>query len=217
MATPINIVAQYVMDSYYQDFKQESEFFDLPDFVFHSGATVADYYRQDYEKQRAEIRQEKSDEIVTFTDDVLVPVTLQVKNNASEKLPPILSFAYDRQNSGVQEVIVTNPDGVIVDRTNIAQIWQMRYLPKTNRIFWYLDRGVIKFYNVGDCNVNAIDVLYVPGISPTMMVPDSLIDWTVNNTVQKMKAIKQGVVVKQSINNNMNPTLETEMDKSQLK
>lgn len=217
MATPINIVSQFAMDSFYQDYKSDSEFFDLPDFVFHTGSTLGDYYRNEFSQKYGEIRQEKSDEIVTFTDDVLIPVTLNVKNNVSDPLPPIMSFAYDRQNTGLQEVLVTKPDGVIIDRTNIAQIWMLRYLPVTNRIFWYLDRGVIKFYNIGINNVQTIDALYVPGVGPTMMVPDSLIDWCVNNTVQKMKAIKQGTVVKKSIDGQTNSLPETEINKLSLK
>jgi hypothetical protein len=223
MAQPIPIVAQYVMDSYYQDFKQESEFFDLPDFIFHSASTVGDYYRQEYKQMYDQIRAEKSDEIVAFSEDLLVPITLKVKDNVATfpKDFSVMSFTSDRQTSGFQKIFVTKPKqngfGIQLERSNLYQIWQLRYVTKSNVVYWYYDRGAIKFFTKGEFNIQEIDVLYVPGVSTSMLVPDSLIDWTVNNTVQKMKAIKQGTVVKQSIDNNNNPIQETEMNKNALK
>jgi hypothetical protein len=218
MATSIETVGQYTMDAFYQDFKQNSEFFDLPDFIFHAGATLGDYYRQQFEAKYAELRQEKSEEIVTFSDDILANAVVKVKDNVALFDKKIMSFAYDRQNAGIADVFITKPEGFTsMERTNLAQIWQLRYMPYTGKIFWYLERGKIKFYSNGTCNVNEVSIYYVPGVGPEMEVADSLIDWTVNNTVQKMRQLKEGVIVKKSLDGNQNKLPETEIDKSQLK
>lgn len=218
MATAIDIVSQHCMDSFYQNYRASSDFFDLEDFIFHAGATLGDYYRQEFKQKYDEIRQEKSDEIVTFTSDILVDETVKVKNNSALLEGKIMSFAFDRQNSGIQDVLASKPsDCIQLERTNLAQIWQLRYTPATDVVFWYYDRGAIKFYNKGTFNIQEIVVLYVPAVSDKMLCPDSLIDWVVNNTVQKMKGMKQGTIVKKSLDGQQNYTLETEMDKSQLK
>lgn len=218
MATPIETVGQYTMDSFYQDYKQNSEFFELSDFIFHAGATLGDYYRQQFEAKYAELRQEKSDEIVTFADDILLSTSVTVKDGVADFNKKIMSFPYDRQNAGIADVFITKPVGnFTMERTNLAQIWQLRYMPYTGKIFWYSDRGQIKFFTNGSCNINEGVVYYVPGVSPEMEVPDSLIDWTVSNTVQKMRQLKEGTIIKKSLDGNQNKIAETEIDKSQLK
>lgn len=220
MPTPIPIVGQYIMDAYYQNYKDDSEFFTISDFIFHGGATVGDYYRQEYDRARAELRQEKSDEIVGFSEDLLVPVTIPVKGGVGT-IPTgnsFMSFTFDRQTSGIQKIIVTKPSGYIqLERTNLFQSWQLRYMAKSDAIFWYYDRGAIKFFTTGSMTINEIVMLYVPGVAPNMLVPDSLIDWTVNNTVQKMHQMQQGVVVKKSIDGNQNKIPETEINKMSAK
>jgi hypothetical protein len=220
MPTPIPIVGQYIMDAYYQNYKEDSEFFSLSDFIFHGGATVGDYMRQEYDKARAELRQEKSDEVVGFSEDLLVPVDIKVVNGVAV-IPDnnfFMSFLYDRQTSGIQKIIVTKPSGYIqLERSNLFQIWQARYTTKSEVIYWYYDRGSIKFFTNGSMNVQEITMLYVPGVTQNMLVPDSLIDWTVSNTVQKMHQMKQGIVVKKSIDGNQNALPETEINKMSAK
>lgn len=207
------------MDSFYQNFAEDSSFFTLPDFIFHAGATVADYYRQEFMQKYGEIRQEKSDEVVTFSADILIGQDIEVTKNVGKLVAPIMSFAYDRQNSGIQEIILNKPESNCVqfERSNLAQIWQIAYTGPTDRIFWVLDRGAIRFFNKTRFNVQYVTVLYVPGVGPDMLVADSLIDWVVNNTVQKMKSMKEGVVVKKSIDGNENFVMETELNKRSLK
>jgi hypothetical protein len=218
MGQLLPIVAQYTMDQFYQEFRQESQFFILEDFIYNCGATLGDYYRQEWKTQYDTIRAEKSDEIVTFSPDVLNEMDLDVKDGTAAVTENIMSFAFDRQNSGIQDILVTKPDCcVILERSNIAQIWQLRYVPTTNRIFWYTTARQIKFYNPGMYNVQKVKVLFVPAIGPTMTVPDSLVDWTITNTVQKMKQIKQGSIVKSSIDLNQNPIPETEVNKLSAK
>lgn len=223
MATPIALVAQYTMDSFYQNYKEDSQFFDLADFQYHAGATVSDFYRQEFSQKYAEARQDKSDEGIAFSADILVSSDLEVDGKLqSAKINfAFMSFPYDRQTSGIQ--IVVNADqnqcGTF-ERTTLTQSWQCGYTGPTDRIFWFYSPsggGSIKLLNKTKSVIKSITVMYVPGISDNMLVPDSIVDWTISNTVQKMKAMKEGVVIPKSIANNQNTILETEINKTDLK
>ncbi len=219
MATPLPIVAQYCMDDYYSNYKQDSQFFELSDFIFAAGATLGDYYKNEFLAKYNEIRQEKSEEIVTFSPDILIDKVVDVKDGIAKFGESYMSFLYDRNSVGIQIIQVVKPEGDCVDleRSNLAQLWQLKLLPATNTIFWIVERGNIRFYNKGEFNVQKVRVFYVPGIGENTLVPDSLVDWVVSNTVVKKKQINQGNVVKKAINENPNMVLESEIDKTQLK
>jgi hypothetical protein len=221
MAQKIAIVAQYAMDQYYQNYRGNTDFFELSDFVFHCGAAIAEAYLQQYEMRRQEMRQEAKEEIVSFSHDWLSEQILKVEKQQRETVAVLkqmpLSFPYDKQDTGIQDVFCLDPPGTDLERSNITEVWQQAYYPFTNRIFWWVDQGKIKFYNKGICNVNQIRVLYVPTISDDMLVPDGVIELAVVNTIAKLKQLAQGVVIKKSLDQNDNKTIETEIDRSQFK
>lgn len=221
MAEAIQIVAQYTMDEFYQNYRGTSDFFELKDFVFHCGATVAEGYQQGYDLKYAEMRQDHVEEIVSFSHDWLLEDILKVEKKSHETFVTLkqrpMSFPYDKQDTGVQEVFSQDPYGTELERSNITEIWQQRYYPVTSRIFWWVDRTKIQFYNKGGCNINYARVLYVPEISENMLIPDSLVSYAVTNTVMRMKQIAQGVVIKKSLDGNDNKVIQTEIDMSQLK
>lgn len=222
MGKHITIVAQYAQDSWYQNYKSNSEFFGIEDFVFHVGATVADAFQQEYRAQYAELRQQKSDSVVIFDPSWLNEQILPVENKDGELSATlkfsILNFAYDQQTVGVQSVFSTKPNpGRELERSSVNETWMYPYLPVTDRIFYRVDRDKIKVFKGGLCNVNEIRVLYVPAIGEDMIVPDGLVDYAITNTVIKMKQLKDGVLVKKSLDGNVNKIPETEIDKLALK
>lgn len=221
MSQPLPIVAQYAMDEFYQNYRSGSDFFTLSDFSFHCMSTIAAAFKAEFEQRRAELRQDRQDEIVSFSHDWLSEQILTVEHKSREIFAVLeqrpMSFPFDMQDTGIQEVLPLSPFGTILERSSITEIWQFRYLPATDRIFWYLDRGKLKFFNKGSCTINEIRVLYVPTICETMDVPDGIIDVAVSGTVAKMKQLAQGVVIKKSLDENDNKTLETEIDRSQFK
>ena len=218
MPQPINIVAQQAMDGYYQDFKSDGEFFTLQDFIYRSGGVVADFYRQQFSQQYAELRQEKREEIISLSPDILIGTDVEVKNDKADFNMSLMSFPYDSQSTGVQDVI--DPDGCFecpqFERTTMATRWMLAHMPVNDRIFWYIDRQQIKFYNRSSKKLTKATILHLPGIGGSMLVPDSILDWVVSNTVEKMKAQKQGVVIKEAIDNNPNSVTETEINKKSL-
>lgn len=222
MGQPINIVAQTCMDWFYQNYKQSSDYFTLEDFITYCANTVANIYQQDFDRQRAEIRQEKKDGLVSFDPSWLNEQILKVDYKDGEwvaKLDqPIASFLTDSQTAGLQFVLVTKPGPETeLERLPLGERWQLALAPFVNKIFFTPYKDRIVFTKKGNCNVNYVRVFFVPAIGPTMEVPDGIVDMVVTNTAVKMKQIKDGTIVKKTQDGQQNTTLQTEMNLEALK
>lgn len=215
------VVAQYAMDQFYQNYRSNTDFFELKDFIFHCGSTLAAAFQQGYTEKYAEMRADRQEEVISFSHDWLAEQDLKVDRNAREPFVKLIqhpmSFPFDQQDTGIQEVFALSPWGTELERSSITEVWQQKYYPATNRIFWWLDRDKIRFYNKGGCNIETVRVLYVPQISEDMQVPDALVDMAVVQTVARMKQIAEGVVIKKSLDGNDNKILQTELNGASMK
>lgn len=223
MSQPINIVAQRAMDDYLQNYRVSTDFFTLDDFISRASDTVGEFYRQEYEKQYMLIRSEKRDDVVGFSDEVLeqqiLKVTLDNGNRISKIENPVFSFPYDQSNIGVQHVFPNIPYSMQeLERTNLSLLYQLKYTPTgTPAIYWWIDNGFIRYWTNGECALREVRVYYVPATGKNMMVPDAIVKWVVDNTVIAMRQKATGMVIKESSDQNANKTIETEVDKLQLK
>ena len=222
MPDKLPIVAQRTMDSFYQSYKSSSQFFDLDDFVFYTGATIADIYQQEAKLRYAELRALKQEDVVSFPADWLLEQQLKVtrKNNETyvELEQPVMGFSFDHQVLGIQDVLPIKPVNAIFERTSQAAAWQSRLLPYTHRTFWYAVNNKIHFFNKSGCNISEVRVLYVPAIGDDMLVPDGIMKMAIDQTVATMKQLSQGTVEKKGMDNQgTNKTIETEMNKMALK
>ena len=208
------------MDQYYTNYKSATDFFTLEDFIFNCGAVLEQFYLEAYAIERATIRQDKQDEVVSFSHDWLIEKILDVKpvDGVLTAMMDfgILSFPYDAQNTGLQEVLPSGIGGIELERSNLTEIWQYKLLPRTNRIFWRVIRNRIEFFNHGVCRLSNVRVVYVPAISPEMEVPESLVEMAITKAVTRMKELGKDAVVKKSLDGNQNKTLATEIDTTAL-
>lgn len=222
MGQPIDIVAQRTMDLFYGSYKSAVDYFDNDDFIYYCGSTVADLYRQEYMQRYAELRQEKSDSMVEFDPTWLNERELSVELKDGRYFAKLdfgfMSFPYDAQSTGIQSVISVFPNyGKELQRVTLNQVWQLKYIPNTDEIFFQPEKTKLNIFKYGAANTNKIKVFYVPAIGPDMEIPDGLVELTINNTVGNVKQLLAGNVVKKSIDGNINRTMETEIDKSQLR
>ena len=206
-----------MQDQIEQDYRPDESFFTVEDYIWHSSTTVGEYYKAQYEQEKEKLRQEKSDELIVFSPDILVSMLLPVKGNSATLTDSVMSFIYDGYEVGIQEVFVTKPSGVKLERTSLSEKWKNELLPVTDRIFWWPAMNQINFHNKTNFNVQEIQVLYVPGISNTMLVPDSIVGTVVTQTVMKLKQIAQGIIIKTGEDLNPNKLPQTEIDAAQLK
>lgn len=221
MGQPIDIVGQYAQDAFYGDFKSSSQFFQIEDFIYHCGATVADLFRQEFAEKYAELRQEKKDSLVEFDPTWLNERELDVELKDGRYLSKLdfkfMNFQHDEQSTGIQTVISLSPNyGKELQRVTLSQVWQLQYTPNTNEIFFQPEKTKLNIFPNGAANVRRIKIFYVPAIGDDMEVPDGLVDMTITNTVSKMKGLLQQNVVKKSIDQNKNATLETEINANSL-
>ena len=223
MSLPINIVGQRAMDDYLQNYRVSTDFFTLEDFISRAADTVGEYYRQEYEKQYMLIRSEKRDDVVGFSDEVLEKQVLEVKlsdgNRYSTVKNPVFSFPYDQSNIGIQHIFPKIPMSMQeFERTNLSLLYQLKYTPKGSpAIFWWVDGDKIRYWTNGECALKEVTVYYVPSVGNNMMVPDAIVKWVIDNTVIAMRQKATGIVIKESSDQNANKTIETEVDKLQLK
>lgn len=220
MSKRLDIVAQTAMDLFYSEYKGDDDFFNIDDFVLNCGNTLSDLYLQEYRIQYQQIRQEKRDEVVAFSSEWLFSEVLDVKLIEGEYTSilsqRVMSFPYDSQNVGLQEVIGIVPRGTCLERSNLTEVWQYKYLPQSGNIFYRLKKDKILFFKNGACNINKIEAFYVPSPAADSEVPDGVINYVVNTTVSVMKQILAGVVVDKSNDDNPNKILQSEINKTSL-
>lgn len=214
MPEPLPIVGQYAMDAYYTNYRSQSEFFELSDFIFHCGATLSDIIQKEYKTKYAELRANKSDDVVGFPADWLLEQVVEVKEKDGEMyaelINPVMAFSYDNQVVGVQEVVSMQPKGVRLERATVAEKWQLEYGPTCERIFWYIKGTTVCLVRKSLCSVKKISVLYIPAISESMLVPDGVIKQVIDQTVATIKELEKGLVVKKSLDGNDNKVMQLE-------
>lgn len=225
MAVTLKYIGSSAQDLYYRDFKGNTGFFELDDFIFRAGVTVAEFYQKLYEQKYQELRQERTqkDELVGIDPDLLSVQELAVKDNEAVIEFPVMSFLYDQSSTGYQFVMPVNPKGVKLERCSMAEIWQFDYLPTSNRILWLPQNGKLKFKTTGNCNIQAVELYYIPSVMSKegkvfgdTMIADGVANIAINQTVATMRQI-EAKVVKESLDGNSNATLETEINKQALK
>jgi hypothetical protein len=226
MAVHLSYIGQAAMDNYYKDYKGNTGFFELDDFIFRAGATISNIYQQTYQDSYKELRQDKNnkEELVAFDTELLSVQELDVKGLESEVNCPVMSFLYDKSNTGYQFLLPIEPKDVIFERSTMDDLWIYDYLPYTNRIFWRLQNGKIKFFKNCLGGIKKVQLYYIPSIQNKngeiygdTMIADGLVDMAINGTVLKMRQIEQGIIVKKENDLNNNMTIETEINKEALK
>jgi len=223
MGLSIQLTAQASLDLFYQNYKSSSDFWTIEDFVIHCAGIVGNIYQQGYKEQYAEFRQEKRDEVISFDPATLNEQIVKVERKGSELVAclehTVMSFPFDTQGVGLADIIPTRPlNGVILERTTSTALWQLKYVPYTNIIWWYLQRDKVKFINKGSCNLHEVTISYVPSINdPNFEVPDGIVEFVITTAAMTIKQGANAVVVKKSLDGNQNKIMQTEIDTSQLK
>lgn len=219
MARILKYIAQSCMDDFYQNYKSDFQFFDLDDFITNVGQTIAGIYQKYYELQYKDLRGERKDEIVTFDTGMLSSQPLEVKEENGKLsaviTQPVMTFMYDQNNTGLQ-VVQDAVNSVEIERTSVTELWQLNYMPKVNRVFFYGGIDKVHFVKSGDCNISKVNLLYIPAMHPDAVVADTVADAAIQQTVLQMRQMAEKQIVKKSLDNNDNKILETEIDKKQL-
>lgn len=223
MGVVLKYIGQSAMDGYLQNYRTASDFWTLQDFIMRAATVIAEFYQRSYDAQYQMNRQDKTDEVISFSADILSEQDLKVERKDGDLVStldyPVMSFIHDKQTSGVQQVIPLKPNDVSLERSNITEIWQLKLNPLTNRIFWVATRGKLSFYKKGFCNITLVKVLYVPAVmnesgevNEDALIADGVAEMAINMTILKMKQEKDGIIIKELNDGNSNKALENELN-----
>lgn len=218
MPQQLKYVAQLALDNFFQNYRGESDFWELEDFISMCGNTISGMYYDIYKQQYAMLRQEKSTELVSFDTGWLVEEIVPVKQKSVQYLVEfdanVMTFPYDQNDIGIQNVFSGFDE---LERVTLGTLWQLKYVPKTNKVFYYSDLGKIGIYNNTNCNIKELRVLYVPsmtdGDSP---VADGIIGDAIAKTIMGMRQMATGQIVDKTDDFNTNKILQTELDRNTL-
>lgn len=216
-----SLVAQEIMDLYYQQYKTNSDFFDKSDFVYFTGIGYADLVQAEYDKQYAMIRSEDAGQgLVSFDQSWVQTTYLKPKKDEEgyyADLPAaVMSFMTDRYNIGIQNVFeIARGQLVEIIRSTVDSAWQDQYLPIGCAGFFYLEMGRrIRLVNV---QANKLKVNYVPSSEdPALDIPDTKAGPIIQYVLNLMFAAKDKRVVARVNNKNEQKTQQTEVDQNQL-
>lgn len=220
MAIQLRFVGQNAMDLYYRDFKGNTGFFELDDFIFRAALALAEFYQKSYDQKYNELRQEKSakDELVGFDQDQLSSQEIEFKGNIGTISYPVMTFLSDKSNCGYQFLLPLKPWDVKFERASLDEEWQFDYLPESKRIFWYPKQGTIKAQKNSACTVQKAELLYIPSamdregkVFGEALIPDGVANTVTNMTVAAMRQL-EAPVVKESLDGNENKVLQKEVN-----
>lgn len=218
----IKTVAGHTMDLYFGDFAEAAEFFDIDDFVFYTGAAYADLLGQEYRIEYAKMAAEGEGNLVSFSHDWLQ--TFEAKRDKDDdgyfiKLPqPVMSFPFDKRDLGIQNIFAANKlMAKEYIRSSIGTIWQDQFLPASTNIYWALLRDKIYLYtNIGEPPMLS-KLVYIPGISDDLDIPDTRVQMVMTDTLKMMRDAEQGNLVKETADGNLNETLVSDVDRNLIK
>jgi len=215
----IKTVADRVMNLYFQDYANGAEFFVLDDFVYYVGAAYAELLAQEFDKARAEYPENS----VAFSSDWLISETLKLDNDDDNGFflqlsNPVMSFPYDKRNSGIQNIFPskTKLAGEYI-RSTVSEIWMNELLPNTNKVYWALIGDKILLSSNLRQPPEFSKVLYVPGISAMLNIPDARVNMVTKSTIMMMREASRNHVIKETNDQNLNPIPQTESDSNLIK
>lgn len=218
MPKQLKYIAQQCLDLFYQNYKSDIEFWALMDAIEFTGNAAAGLYQEFYQQEYAMLRSEVKDSVIQFDtgwlDEQILPVKTEDGIVSAELKFPVMTFPYDRQQIGIQNVIYKQQD---LDRISFSAAYQLKYLPVTPTMFFYGDRARIVICNTGTKTIDEVRVLYVPSMNADANIPDGIIEKVIMATLNLMRQAADKTVVKKSLDQNVNKILETEIDKSALK
>lgn len=218
MSLPIKIVAQNVMDAYYQQYADETAFFTLDDFVHHVGAAAGEIFRQEFQVAYAEQRQDtRGQSMVTLSQGMLVDEVLKVTKKDGYWRAilenDVFTFPFDASDAGIQDVEAVKPaNSCQLIRSRASVKWSLDIMPTMNKIFWWRDRDSIMFYSNTNANLTEVRVWYVPAIGENMLIPDAIVHLVERTAIAAMREAQQGVIVKQANDLNSNKIAQTEIN-----
>lgn len=215
-------LAQNTMDLYYQQYASDEDFFKIYHFKYLNGITYAALLQAEYEKSYAKNLAETGIGMATISDDWFCHETVQLVR-ATEigqfvtqlKCHKIFSFRYDRQDTGLKDVIALNGSCGDFIRLRFIERWKLQLLPEGTPEIYYFPLGNKIYFSNITCGLSKAIVVYIPALNmlDDIDIAPTLEADIVQGTLNLMFAARQGKPVIDTTNDgNPNATMETEIN-----
>lgn len=208
------------MDLYLQRYRNNSDFWDLDDFVYFCGQGFAKLIEAEYEAERQRMRQEKEEGYVSFSrewmTEIDVPIQKDERGYYSELPLRVMSFRYDIWSSGIQgiEGIGKQECGDFI-RMSEDIAWHLCYIPTNQKRFWRLkNKTTIRYENIEACVPRFATLSLIPSAdNEEYEIPDTREMDVIGMAFNLMAAGRQGRPVIKKVNDeNPNAVMEAEAD-----
>lgn len=213
--------AQNVMDAYFQDFRTDDAFFDLPDFAVWIGKVYGSVADEVAKEIYAGSLAETGTGQITFSQDWWQSKVFDIKRSGGEIFIDLdikyVGFTYDTQNSGIQMLMpIGNGCGTFI-RTSLTQLWILKHTTVSDIAWWYPDRNRILIKTTS--NVSKARVYYIPTAEDDNFKLPSSKEYAIAATAWNfMMQAKQGTpFVDMTNDQNKNITPQTEINTQNLK
>jgi len=225
MGVSLKYIGQAAMDNYFRDYKPNTGFFELNDFIFRAAATISSFYQKIYDVNYQELRQDKINktELVSFDPDILSVQEMEIKDNEAKLKFPVMSFLSDKSSTGYQFLLPIKPKEVTFERSSMDDLWVYQYVPKTSRVFWRPQGGKIKFFKNFNGGLITAELYYIPSVMNSegeifgdAIIPDGLMEMAINGTIAAMRQVLPQTV-KETNDLNQNSIMQSEINKEAVK
>jgi hypothetical protein len=215
----IKILAQDIMDAYYQDFKSHEDFFELDYFVRQVKYVYDELLKAEYERRRQELRQERAAQelFVSFDESWLQREEFELEGKTELILKHnIFSFPFNTDNSGVQDLLPLDSNCIFA-RTTESGFWKRKYDPTTNEVTWWYVKGNNKIALKHTCTAQKAAALYVAEVHDDLDISGSFANAIQTQVLTLMFGAKNGNIINETNDGNKNKTIQTESNSDQVK
>jgi hypothetical protein len=217
----IDYIAQQIMDLYYQQYKSGEDFFDHVHFRFIAGAVYAKVLQDEYERSYAKSLAERGIGEASLNPEWFIPEEIEVvasdlADYEATLKHPFFAFRFDRQFSGIQDIVPIVGRCKDFIRMSPEQKWQLEMVPDNDVVFWYPVKDKIMFHNV-KCGLKRARILYIPSLGDNdedTPVSATMAEDIVTRSLQIMFLARQGMVVDMTADKNPNKVLESEINQA---
>lgn len=215
------ILAQDIMDMYYQDFKEDEEnHFDLDFFKRQVLDAHARLLREEYLQAYAILRSNGGHlvEVVCLGENYITKKRFKLeKDDVSGvwkvKLGKVFSFPYDNSSTGIQDVTPIKYDGCVMVRSKRSKQFMKRFQPETTITRWWPEINEI-FFDKNCCS--EVNVFFIPDSADDSEINPAFADMIKDTVLDRMFRAKNGNVIDQTNDGNKNAIPQTEINKENL-
>lgn len=217
----LNVVAQNIMDLYYQTYKSEEHFFELYHFKYMASIAYSSFLQLEYEKSYALNKQETGTGFATLNAAWFINehVKIEKSDEIAEYVAclPVLpfQFKYDQQHHGIKAILPLNGKCKEFIKWSMEQRYKLELLPPSPEVYWF-PLGEKVYFDHLFCGMSQAIIIYIPSASclnDNAVIPDPMEADVVTATLNLMFQAKAGTpVIDVTSDGNPNASLQTEIN-----